>query len=62
MLRAVLDARARVLVEVNVTEDRLDAVVAVLPAMKSPTIQPLFGGQGYAVKAAVPRDRSCRGS
>jgi len=55
MLRAVLDARARVLVEVNVTPDRLDAVVAVLPAMKSPTIQPLFGGQGYAVKAAVPR-------
>ena len=57
MLRAVLDARARVLVEVNVTQDRLDAVVAVLPAMKSPTIQPLFGGQGYAVKAAVPRER-----
>ena len=57
MLRAVLDARARVLVEVNVTQDRLDAVVAVLPAMKSPTIQLLFGGQGYAVKAAVPRER-----
>lgn len=55
MLRAVLDARARVLVEVNVTAERLDAVVAVLPAMKSPTIQPLSGGQGYAVKAAVPR-------
>ncbi len=55
MLRAVLDARTRVLVEVNVPADRLDAVVAVLPAMKSPTIQPLFGGQGYGVKAAVPR-------
>ncbi len=56
MLRAVLDARARVLVEVNVTAERLNAVVAVLPAMKSPTIQPLSGGQGYAVKAAVRRD------
>jgi ATP phosphoribosyltransferase len=55
MMRAVLDARRRVLVEVNVSADRLDAVVAVLPAMKSPTIQPLFGSQGYAVKAAVPR-------
>ena len=55
MLQAVLSARTRVLVEVNVPADRLDAVVAVLPAMKSPTIQPLFGGQGYAVKAAVPR-------
>jgi ATP phosphoribosyltransferase len=55
MLQAVLNARTRVLVEVNVPADRLDAVVAVLPAMKSPTIQPLFGGQGYGVKAAVPR-------
>lgn len=55
MLRAVLDARTRVLVEVNVPADRLEAVVSVLPAMKSPTIQPLFGGQGYGVKAAVPR-------
>jgi ATP phosphoribosyltransferase len=25
--------------------------------MKSPTIQPLAGGEGYAVKAAVPRAR-----
>jgi ATP phosphoribosyltransferase len=57
MLRAVLEARRRVLVEVNVPADRLDAVIAVLPAMKSPTIQPLFGGQGYAVKAAVPRSQ-----
>lgn len=55
LLRAVLDARQRVLVEVNVTADRLEPVVALLPAMKSPTIQPLFGGHGYAVKAAVLR-------
>ncbi|MEW5983682.1 MAG: ATP phosphoribosyltransferase [Acidobacteriota bacterium] len=57
LLRAVLDARTRVLVEVNVPTDRLDAVVALLPAMKSPTIQPLFGGQGFAVKAAVLRSQ-----
>ena len=53
---AVLEARRRVLVEVNVSADRLAAVVAVLPSMKSPTIQELYGGAGYAVKAAVPRD------
>ena len=57
MLRGVLDARRRVLVEVNVPAERLAAVVAIMPAMKSPTIQPLFGEQGYAVKAAVPRSR-----
>lgn len=54
--RAVLEARRRVLLEMNVAADRLAAVVAVLPAMKSPTIQELHGGKGYAVKAAVPRE------
>jgi ATP phosphoribosyltransferase len=57
LFAAVLEARRRVLLEVNVSADRLAAVVEVLPAMKSPTIQELYGGAGYAVKAAVPRDR-----
>jgi ATP phosphoribosyltransferase len=56
MMQAVLEARRRVLLEMNVPRDRLAAVVDVLPSMKSPTIQELYGGQGYAVKAAVPRD------
>jgi ATP phosphoribosyltransferase len=56
LLLAVLEARRRVLLEMNVPPDRLAAVVEVLPAMKSPTIQELYGGAGYAVKAAVPRD------
>ena len=56
LLQAVLEARRRVLLEMNVPRDRLAAVVGVLPAMKSPTIQELYGGAGYAVKAAVPRD------
>jgi len=56
MMQAVLEARRRVLLEMNVPRDRLAAVVDVLPSMKSPTIQELYGGQGYAVRAAVPRD------
>lgn len=55
LLRSALAARDRVLLEMNVGRDRLDAVVALLPAMKSPTVQPLFAGGGYAVKAAVPK-------
>lgn len=55
LLQAVLEARRLVLLEMNVPEERLQAVVEVLPAMKSPTVQELHGG-GYAVKAAVPRD------
>lgn len=56
LMQAALEARRRVLLEMNVARERLAAVVDVLPAMKSPTIQELYGGKGYAVKAAVPRD------
>lgn len=57
LLRSVLEARRRVLVEVNVSADRLSAVVGVLPCMREPTVSPLHGQGGYAVKAAVPRER-----
>ncbi len=55
LVRSVLEARLRVMVEVNVAPDRLEAVIAVLPCMRQPTISPLAGGEGFAVKAAVPR-------
>jgi ATP phosphoribosyltransferase len=55
LLRSVLEARQRVMVEVNVSQERLEAVVAVLPCMREPTISALHGAAGYAIKAAVPR-------
>ncbi len=55
VMRAVLEARARVMVELNVAADRLDQVIAVLPCMREPTISSLHASQGYALKAAVPR-------
>jgi ATP phosphoribosyltransferase len=55
LVRSVLDARKRVMVEVNVPRDRLEEVIAVLPCMREPTVAPLHGEAGYAVKAAVPR-------
>jgi ATP phosphoribosyltransferase-like protein len=55
LARSVLDARKRVMVEVNVPADRLEEVVAVLPCMREPTIAPLHHEAGFAVKAAVPR-------
>ena len=56
LLRSVLDARQRVMLEVNASAQCLNAVVAALPAMRRATVAPLFGNNGYAVKAAVPRD------
>lgn len=55
LLRAVLEARGRVLLELNVSWDDLERVVEVLPAMKRPTVSPLLGEVGCAVRAAVPR-------
>lgn len=55
LVGSVLEARRRVMVEVNVAPDRLEAVFAVLPCMRQPTVSPLAHGDGFAVKAAVPR-------
>ncbi len=57
LLRSVLDARRRAMLEVNVPADRLETVVDILPCMREPTISPLHGDAGYAVKSAVPRDQ-----
>jgi ATP phosphoribosyltransferase len=57
LLRSVLDARRRVMLEVNVSSTDLPGIVAVLPCMRGPTIAQLHGGAGYAVKAAVPRNQ-----
>ncbi len=57
LLNSVLEARRRVMLEVNVPEDKLEAVIGALPCMREPTMSPLHGGSGYAVKAAVPRDQ-----
>ena len=54
-LGSVLEARSRVMVELNVARADLDQVIAVLPAMREPTIASLHRGDGLAVKAAVPR-------
>jgi len=55
LFRAVLDGRDRVMLEMNIPENCFDAVVGSLPAMRSPTISPLFGDGGFAVKIAVKK-------
>ena len=58
LLQGALDARGKVLVKLNVAEVDLDNVIAVLPAMKSPTVSKLFGEEGgYALEAVVAKDQ-----
>lgn len=52
---AVLNAKDRVMLEMNVPEDKLDVVVRKLPCMRAPTVAALYNGEGYSVKAAVKK-------
>ncbi len=56
LLRGVLEARGKVLVKLNVAADALDGVIEVLPAMKTPTVNELYGSAGYAVETVVPKN------
>ena len=55
LLSGVLDARGKVLVKMNVPTAALGAVIAILPSMKSPTVNELFGEQGYAIETVVEK-------
>lgn len=55
LLTSVLEARNRVMLELNVSEDDFAQVVSVLPCMRQPTVSRLHGESGYAVRAAVPK-------
>lgn len=55
LIQSVLEARSRVMLEVNVSSEDLERVIEALPCMREPTVAPMHGNAGYAVKAAVPR-------
>ncbi len=57
LLAGVLEARDKVLVKLNVGGEALDKVIDILPAMKTPTVNELYGGAGYAVEAVVPKQQ-----
>ncbi len=56
LLLGVLDARGKVLVKLNVASENLEPVIAQLPSAKSPTVNELFGGSGYAVETVVAKN------
>ncbi|MCX6524444.1 MAG: ATP phosphoribosyltransferase [Actinobacteria bacterium] len=57
LLLGVMEARGKVLVKLNCAKSRLEEVIAVLPAMKTPTVNELYGGAGYAVETVVPKNQ-----
>lgn len=55
LLEGTLEAREKVLVKLNVATEQLDAVLSVLPALRSPTISELSGGAGFALETVVAK-------
>lgn len=55
LLDGVLEARGKVLVKLNVGRDDLDRVIDLVPSMKAPTVNELFGERGYAVETVVAK-------
>ena len=54
LLLGALEARSKVLVKLNVAEGDCAGVLALLPALKSPTVSSLAGG-GFAVETVVEK-------
>ncbi|MBQ9238755.1 MAG: ATP phosphoribosyltransferase [Treponema sp.] len=55
LFESVLNARGKVMLEMNCTKAVFESLISELPAMRSPTIAPLYGDHGYAVKIAVDK-------
>ncbi|MCL2276512.1 MAG: ATP phosphoribosyltransferase [Treponema sp.] len=55
LFRAVLAGRDRVMLEMNIPKEQFESL-SDLPAMRSPTIAPLYGDAGFAVKIAVKKN------
>jgi ATP phosphoribosyltransferase len=55
LLNGALEARGKVLLKLNVGADQRDAVLAELPAAKSPTINQLANGD-YAIETVVEKN------
>ncbi len=55
LLEGTLEARGKVLVKMNVPPSSLEEVLTLIPSMKSPTVNELAGGVGYAVETVVAK-------
>jgi ATP phosphoribosyltransferase len=55
LLLGVIEARGKVLLSMNVSENKLENLISILPSMKDPTVSKLFGSDYYAISTVVPK-------
>ena len=56
LLLAVIEARGKVLLNMNVPAEKLDELIAFLPAMKLPTVTKLYNSEYYAVETVAAKE------
>ncbi len=57
LLMGTLDARNKVLVKLNVSKENFEAVVALVPSLKAPTVSELANDGGFAIETVVPKNQ-----
>ncbi len=55
LLLGALQAEGKVLIKLNVSEERLKELLGIIPSMKSPTVSPLAEGGGYAIETVAEK-------
>ncbi|MEA1985772.1 MAG: ATP phosphoribosyltransferase [Euryarchaeota archaeon] len=55
LLLAVIEARGKVLIDMNVPADKLEHLIESLPSMKRPTVSQLYNSDYYAVETVVDK-------
>ena len=55
LINGVMNARQRVLLEMNCQDVDIEKIVTLLPAMRAPTVSKLFNSDAYSVRAAIPK-------
>jgi ATP phosphoribosyltransferase len=53
LLKAVLEARKRLMITFNIPSEKLESLLGRLPSARAPTVSPLHHGSGFAVQVAV---------
>jgi ATP phosphoribosyltransferase len=54
LMKSSVQAKSKVLLEMNVSNENFQQVVSAVPCMRAPTVMQLHNGDGYAIKIAVP--------
>lgn len=56
LLLGVLEARGKVLLSMNVSEEKLEDLIKILPAMKNPTVSKLYNSGYYALETVASKE------